>query len=85
MIKPITDSGLKLRQPILEVEDVSKVIVKHVLSGNSGQVIIPGRIGIASYIRALPNWTQEWIRNSVSLDLKKVRDFVDSREAGKKA
>lgn len=74
---------MKLRQPILEVEDVSKVIVKHVLSGNSGQVIIPDRIGIASYIRALPNWTQEWVRNFISLDLKRVRDYVDSRGGGK--
>lgn len=83
MIKPITDSGLKLRQPIFEVEDVSNVIVKHVLSGNSGQVCIPDRIGVASYIRAMPNWTQEWIRNFISLDLKRVRDYVDSKEGGK--
>jgi hypothetical protein len=74
---------MKLRQPILEVEDVSKVIVKHVLSGNSGQIAIPDRIGVASYIRALPNWTQEWIRNFISLDLKRVRDVVDARERAK--
>ncbi|EEA24858.1 hypothetical protein TMatcc_007956 [Talaromyces marneffei ATCC 18224] len=84
MLKPIIDSGLKLKQPMFEVEDVSKVIVKHILSGNSGQVVIPDRIGAASYIRALPNWTQEWIRDDISLDLKRVRDFVEARERGKR-
>ena len=76
---------MKLRQPVFEVEDVSKVIVKHVLSGKSGQVCIPERIGVASYIRALPNWTQEWIRNFISLDLKRVRDYVDAQEEANKA
>lgn len=67
-----------MRQPVLEVEDVSKVIVKHVLNGNSGQVMIPNRIGHASIIRGFPNWLQEYARNFISLDLKKVRDATDA-------
>lgn len=76
---------VKFRQPILEVEDVGDVIVKHVLKGNSGQLIIPDRIRNAGLVRALPNWVQEMIRNVASLDLKKVRDAQDAQLAKEKA
>lgn len=61
------------------------MIVKHVLSGNSGQVSIPDKIGRGSYIRAMPNWAQEWVRNFIALDLKRVRDAVDAKENAAKA
>ncbi|KAH8703503.1 putative short-chain dehydrogenase/reductase 2 [Talaromyces proteolyticus] len=78
LIKPITDSGVKFRQPILEVEEVGDVITKHILSGNSGQVIIPKSIRNAGLVRALPNWIQEIIRNIASADLKKIREAQDA-------
>lgn len=80
LIKPITDSGYKLRQPLLEVDDVTKVIVKHILSGSSGQISIPNHIGTGALLRGFPNWAQEWIRNYVSLDLKKARDALTAKE-----
>ncbi|CRG91273.1 Short-chain dehydrogenase/reductase family 16C member 6 [Talaromyces islandicus] len=85
LIKPITDSGVKFRQPILEVEEVGDVIVKHVLKGNSGQLIIPNSIKNAGLVRALPNWIQEKIRNVASLDLKKIRDAQDAQLAKEQA
>lgn len=67
-----------MKQVVLEVADVSKVIVKHILSGKSGQISIPDRAGLGSVIRALPNWLQELIRNTISMNLKNVRDALDA-------
>lgn len=85
LIKPITDSGVKFNQPILEVGEVGDAIVKHVLKGNSGQLIIPSKIKNAGLVRALPNWVQELIRNAASLDLKKIRDAQDAELARQQA
>jgi hypothetical protein len=74
---------VKFNQPILEVGHVSSKIVKHVLSGNSGQVIIPSRISFFSLFRALPNWVQEYIRGVGSKDLKRIRDYETALEAGR--
>jgi hypothetical protein len=79
------DSGVKFRQPILEVAEVGDAIVKHVLKGNSGQLIIPKSISNAGLVRALPNWIQELIRNIASLDLKKIRDAQDAQLAREQA
>jgi hypothetical protein len=65
------------RQPILEVEDVAATIVKHVLSGNSGQVIIPSKVGVYSLIRAMPSWLQEFLRGTGSADMKRLRDHAE--------
>ncbi|EED18631.1 short-chain dehydrogenase/reductase 2, putative [Talaromyces stipitatus ATCC 10500] len=80
LTKPITDSGAELKQPMLDVEDVAGIIVEHVLSGNSGQISIPDRVGVGAMIRGFPNWLQEWIRSLVSSDLKRVRDLVDAKD-----
>ncbi|OKL55217.1 hypothetical protein UA08_09515 [Talaromyces atroroseus] len=48
LVKSVTDCRVKVRQPVLEVEDVAKVIVKHVLGGHSGQVNIPDWVGAGS-------------------------------------
>jgi hypothetical protein len=72
---------VKIRQPVLEIEDVSRVIVEHILRGDSGQVFIPDHINGAGILRALPNWVQEYIRNFISSDLRKIRLAQHAREA----
>ncbi|KAL1964868.1 hypothetical protein VTN77DRAFT_6370 [Rasamsonia byssochlamydoides] len=74
LIKRITDAGSLFRQSIMEPGEVSAAIVKHLLSGNSGQVIIPTRASIYPLIRALPSWLQEMLRGVGSRDLKRVQD-----------
>lgn len=83
LIKPITDSGVRFNQPILEIDQVSRRIVKHVLSGNSGQVIIPSRVSFFSLFRALPNWLQEYIRGVGSKDLKRIRDYEMAKDTAR--
>lgn len=50
----------------LEPERVANAIVKQILSGNSGQVMIPSELGVAALIRTLPNWMQERVRDDTN-------------------
>lgn len=48
----------------LEPTQVSDAVVKQILSGNSGQVLVPSALNGASFIRGLPNWLQEGTRDN---------------------
>jgi len=48
----------KFLMPALEPETVAEGIVKQVLSGHSGQVILPGFATILTFFRGLPHWYQ---------------------------
>ena len=48
--------------PSLEPETVADAIVKQVLSGSSGQVIIPGFGTILTFLRGFPHWYQIRLR-----------------------
>lgn len=74
LITALVEAGKKFRQPILEPEDVSKAVLKQILTQSSGQVIIPSKNTYYSLIRALPNWSQEFLRGIGSRILKDVRD-----------
>lgn len=54
----------KFKALLLEPEAVVNVIVKHILSGNSGQIVLPGRYNIAPGARGWPLWMQEILRSS---------------------
>ncbi|BDD60370.1 hypothetical protein MAP00_005497 [Monascus purpureus] len=58
---PLLDSlPKKPFQPLLEPETVANAVVKQVLKGESGQIILPERYWIAgSFLRGFPNWIQE--------------------------
>lgn len=49
--------------PTLEVETVAEAIVNQVLTGSSGQIIIPGFATTSTFLRGLPHWYQVGIRN----------------------
>lgn len=49
--------------PSLEPETVAEAIVKQVLTGQSGQVIIPGFGAILALLRGFPHWYQIRVRN----------------------
>src|ERR1700709_1122977 len=48
----------KFLLPSLEPETVAEEIVKKVLAGKSGQVIIPGAGGLLTLLRGFPHWYQ---------------------------
>lgn len=48
--------------PTLEPETVAEAIVKQVLSGHSGQVILPGMGGLLTLFKGFPHWYQVRLR-----------------------
>lgn len=46
----------------MEPETVAEAIVKQVLTGSSGQVIVPGFGAILTFFRGFPHWFQNHVR-----------------------
>ena len=55
---------------IIGTATVSNAIVRQVLSGRGGRVVVPESMSIAKAIRGMPTWLQEIIRDSVSSHTK---------------
>jgi all-trans-retinol dehydrogenase (NAD+) len=49
--------------PTLEPQTVAEAIVKQVLTGRSGQVIIPGFGSVMAFLRGFPHWMQLNVRS----------------------
>lgn len=56
------NSGSAFLVPALEPQTVAEGIVRKVLSGSSGQIILPGFGATVSMLRALPHWYQNRTR-----------------------
>ena len=63
LVQPLLDASSAFRPPIMEVETVADAIVAQILSGKSGQLILPPSVTPHSLIRAFPSWVQEIARN----------------------
>lgn len=63
LVQPLLDASSKFRPPIMEVETVSDAIVGQILSGKSGQLILPPSVTPHSLMRSCPGWVQEVMRN----------------------
>ncbi|EQL01259.1 hypothetical protein G6O67_007083 [Ophiocordyceps sinensis] len=57
-------AGPGFKDAVLDPEQVAAAVVKQVLGGRSGQVVMPARCMIVAYSRAFPAWLQEWMRDS---------------------
>ncbi|EYE96281.1 SDR family oxidoreductase [Aspergillus ruber CBS 135680] len=80
LIRNLTDAGDSFGQPIMDTRMVSAAVVKHILERKSGSIILPASSSVATFIRSLPSWLQEWLRNSFSLKVMRVRNEFWSRE-----
>jgi all-trans-retinol dehydrogenase (NAD+) len=56
-------NGSPFMMPTLEPETVAEGIVRQVLRGESGQVIMPGYANMLSFFRGFPHWMQLRVRN----------------------
>ncbi|KAL5348109.1 hypothetical protein ACLOAV_006589 [Pseudogymnoascus australis] len=54
----------KFKPLLLEPEPVVDTILNHILSGNSGQIFLPGRYSVGAALRGWPSWLQEAIRGT---------------------
>ncbi|KAL2812727.1 hypothetical protein BJX63DRAFT_421607 [Aspergillus granulosus] len=59
--------------PFLTTEEVSQAVVKQLVSGNGGQIIVPSFRGIATMVRGLPSWMQGSVRDFASGPFLRVR------------
>ncbi|OBR15566.1 Short-chain dehydrogenase [Colletotrichum higginsianum IMI 349063] len=54
--------GVEFILPALEPETVADAIVKQVLSGESGQIVLPAYGNMLTALRAFPHWYQHKLR-----------------------
>jgi len=78
----------KFLMPTLEIDTVAEGIVKQVLSGSSGQVILPGFGASVTLLRGFPHWYQNKLRNDGVKIMKKwygrqVIDVEKWKDSGK--
>lgn len=64
MIDTILKAGKHWAQPVMGPEEVSSAVIKQLVSGNGGQVVLPNSLGLASLVRGLPNWLQGFCQAS---------------------
>ncbi|KIY02303.1 uncharacterized protein Z520_02441 [Fonsecaea multimorphosa CBS 102226] len=72
MTQPLQDADEGFRRSAMRVETVADAIVKQIISGSSGQIILPASLSNAALIRALPFWIQEAVRGDVTKMLKRT-------------
>lgn len=63
MISRLENNG-SFSEPLLEPVDVANAIVRQVMSGNSGQVVLPSWMAIVKGMKGWPTWIQERVRDS---------------------
>ncbi|KAL3489579.1 hypothetical protein BJX62DRAFT_226495 [Aspergillus germanicus] len=66
MINDLLTNSAQTKNLIITPERVSSAVIKQLMRGVGGQVMVPGWLGIASLVRGLPNWLQELVRDRYS-------------------
>jgi hypothetical protein len=66
LINDLLTNSAQATNRMLSAEDVSSAVIKQLVRRNSGQVVIPRWMGIASMVRGLPAWVQELVRDHYS-------------------
>lgn len=72
LVQRLLDSSSKFRPAMMEVETVSDAIVAQIISGKSGQLILPPSVTPQALMRSYPSWAQEILRNLGSQLIKHV-------------
>ncbi|EXJ59514.1 uncharacterized protein A1O5_12139 [Cladophialophora psammophila CBS 110553] len=72
MTQKLQDADKGFRRSALQVETVSDAIVNQLVSGSSGQIILPATLSGAALVRAMPFWIQEAVRDSVTKMLRRA-------------
>ncbi|KAL4942259.1 hypothetical protein BDV06DRAFT_222351 [Aspergillus oleicola] len=66
MTSVLIENKSQFRRPFMTAERVSAAVVKQIVSGNSGQVVVPESHGGVVLLRGLPGWLQEVVRDWAS-------------------
>ncbi|CEO58307.1 hypothetical protein PMG11_03038 [Penicillium brasilianum] len=85
LIDGLIKAGKHFKAPLMSPKDVSSAVVKQIVTQSGGQVIIPKGQNSASFLRGLPSWMQERVRNQGSAKLVKLRELQAAFAAEKAA
>jgi len=66
LVRALEDSLKKHRSPIMSADTVANAIVKQILSGRSGQIIVPALAQPVAGLRGWPTWLGENFRDGAS-------------------
>ncbi|RKF82626.1 Epidermal retinol dehydrogenase 2 [Golovinomyces cichoracearum] len=65
---------------IMDPEYVIQKIVKQVISGESGNIILPKKLYLLSTLRHWPSWAQITFRNLIGSNMKAVKDHLEEAQ-----
>ncbi|KAL3444231.1 hypothetical protein BJX65DRAFT_320012 [Aspergillus insuetus] len=83
MIGGLVENQSRFGQPIMTPDKVSQAVIRQLVKGNGGQVVVPSSLGIAAMVRGLPSWIQERLRDRQSQNFVRLRRA--EQEVGKRA
>lgn len=69
LVGPYKNSLREAGALVLEPETVANAVISSIISGQSGQIILPKVFSITSAIRGLPHWFQELARDLTKKDI----------------
>ncbi|KAJ0423144.1 hypothetical protein BJY00DRAFT_299755 [Aspergillus carlsbadensis] len=73
MIGDLVEHRARFGQPIMTPEKVSQAVIRQLVKGDGGQVVVPSTYWFASMLRGLPSWMQERVRDVQSQGFVKLR------------
>jgi short-subunit dehydrogenase len=83
MIGDLVENQSRFGQPIMTPDKVSQAVIRQLVKGNGGQVVVPSSLGFAAMVRGLPSWIQERLRDRQSQNFVRLRRA--EQELGKRA
>lgn len=63
LIGPLEADLRKSRAPIMDASYVASSMVRQILEGRTGTLVLPEKISVVSSLRAMPIWLQELVRD----------------------
>lgn len=69
------EENKNFQQSVLDPRTISDAIVDKIVSGNSGQIVLPVIVTSYTNLRGWPSWMQETLRNEGTKMLKKAGGF----------
>jgi hypothetical protein len=68
LVQRLIDNGLKVS--MVEPEVVADAVVKQLYSGDSGQIVVPSSLSLATGIRGWPHWLHQKMLMDMSTSSK---------------
>ncbi|KAL4962372.1 SDR family oxidoreductase [Aspergillus stella-maris] len=74
MTSVLQENKSRFRRPFITAGEVSDAVVRQIVRGDSGQVIVPESQWAVAWLRGMPGWVQEVVRDWGSRGFVRLRD-----------